>query len=121
MRRRPPRSTRTDTRFPYTTLFRSTEMGLGPCAPYGSVAEMILSGNVDALWILTPNHTRLDTMREIHQTVTANDTPLRAIACEKPLARTVAEAREMLRLAEAAGLNHGYLENRSEEQTSELQ
>src|SRR3546814_5903613 len=24
MRRRPPRSTRTDTRFPYTTLFRST-------------------------------------------------------------------------------------------------
>src|SRR3546814_6054839 len=25
MRRRPPRSTRTDTLFPYTTLFRSTE------------------------------------------------------------------------------------------------
>src|SRR3546814_5116585 len=25
MRRRPPRSTRTDTRFPYTTLFRSTD------------------------------------------------------------------------------------------------
>src|SRR3546814_7344063 len=25
MRRRPPRSTRTDTRFPYTTLFRSAE------------------------------------------------------------------------------------------------
>src|SRR3546814_17544599 len=33
MIRRPPRSTRTDTRFPYTTLFRSTnpdEMGIGP-------------------------------------------------------------------------------------------
>src|SRR3546814_11626646 len=29
MRRRPPRSTRTDTRFPYTTLFRSEEF-LGP-------------------------------------------------------------------------------------------
>src|SRR3546814_3014108 len=28
MRRRPPRSTRTDTRFPYTTLFRSH-----PCTP----------------------------------------------------------------------------------------
>src|SRR3546814_3754262 len=26
MRRRPPRSTRTDTLFPYTTLFRSSEM-----------------------------------------------------------------------------------------------
>jgi predicted dehydrogenase len=34
-----------------------------------------------------------------------------AVACEKPLARTLAEAREMLRLAEAAGLLHGYLEN----------
>src|SRR3546814_9744110 len=29
MIRRPPRSTRTDTLFPYTTLFRSA--GLGPC------------------------------------------------------------------------------------------
>src|SRR3546814_9198041 len=27
MRRRPPRSTRTDTRFPYTTLFRSLRIG----------------------------------------------------------------------------------------------
>src|SRR3546814_15097632 len=27
MRRRPPRSTRTDTRFPYTTLFRSRQRG----------------------------------------------------------------------------------------------
>src|SRR3546814_14004210 len=30
MIRRPPRSTRTDTLFPYTTLFRSTSVGLGP-------------------------------------------------------------------------------------------
>src|SRR3546814_9414390 len=28
MRRRPPRSTRTDTLFPYTTLFRSADRGL---------------------------------------------------------------------------------------------
>ncbi|MDQ3328936.1 MAG: Gfo/Idh/MocA family oxidoreductase, partial [Chloroflexota bacterium] len=33
------------------------------------------------------------------------------VSCEKPLARNIAEAREMLRLAEDAGLNHGYLEN----------
>src|SRR3546814_1871226 len=31
MRRRPPRSTRTDTLFPYTTLFRSCRVG--PCHP----------------------------------------------------------------------------------------
>src|SRR3546814_7665655 len=30
MIRRPPRSTRTDTRFPYTTLFRSLGLGNGP-------------------------------------------------------------------------------------------
>src|SRR3546814_20024833 len=29
MIRRPPRSTRTDTLFPYTTLFRSQDIGLG--------------------------------------------------------------------------------------------
>src|SRR3546814_6996407 len=30
MRRRPPRSTRTDTLFPYTTLFRSKDKGYTP-------------------------------------------------------------------------------------------
>src|SRR3546814_6293952 len=30
MKRRPPRSTRTDTLFPYTTLFRSAHYGRGP-------------------------------------------------------------------------------------------
>src|SRR3546814_4669746 len=33
MRRRPPRSTRTDTLFPYTTLFRSKGMGEGGSVP----------------------------------------------------------------------------------------
>src|SRR3546814_5020082 len=33
MIRRPPRSTRTDTLFPYTTLFRSTISGHQHCAP----------------------------------------------------------------------------------------
>src|SRR3546814_21035823 len=32
MIRRPPRSTRTDTLFPYTTLFRSRARGTGPAA-----------------------------------------------------------------------------------------
>src|SRR3546814_3476947 len=50
-------------------------------------------------------------MREIHRLAKAGRGSLRAVACENPLARTVAEAREMLRLAEDAGLIHGYLEN----------
>src|SRR3546814_10025966 len=37
MIRRPPRSTRTDTLFPYTTLFRS--VGRHPCHPFGRRAR----------------------------------------------------------------------------------
>src|SRR3546814_19263850 len=41
MIRRPPRSTRTDTLFPYTTLFRSVDViGRGCCRPAGhAIAE----------------------------------------------------------------------------------
>src|SRR3546814_8173415 len=35
MIRRPPRSTRTDTLFPYTTLFRSLEIDVGPGGDVG--------------------------------------------------------------------------------------
>src|SRR3546814_16337826 len=42
MGRRPPRSTRTDTLFPYTTLFRSTAYRLsGHCAGCQTVASLI--------------------------------------------------------------------------------
>src|SRR5581483_9282942 len=36
---------------------------------------------------------------------------LSAIACEKPLARNVAEAKRIAALVKRAGLAHGYLEN----------
>jgi predicted dehydrogenase len=86
-------------------------MELGPCTAFDSLEAMATSGAVDALWILTPNFARIETMREIHRLAKAGRAKLVGIACEKPLARTLAEAREMLRLAEDAGLNHGYLEN----------
>jgi predicted dehydrogenase len=85
-------------------------MGLGPCKAYGSVEELISSEEVDAVWILGPNDTRLDHMRAIGKAVEGGASLL-GVACEKPLARNLAEAREVLRLAEEAGLNHGYLEN----------
>lgn len=89
---------------------KARELGLGPAHVFDSVEAMLMSGEVDAVWLLTPNDTRLDIMREIHR-VTKAGAPLRAVACEKPLARTLAEAREMLALAQDAGLLHGYLEN----------
>lgn len=89
----------------------ANEMSLGPCTSYPDLAAMLASGSIDAIWIASPNHTRLGIMREIHAARGAGRTSVFAVACEKPLARTVAEAREMLRLAEEAGLLHGYLEN----------
>ena len=87
------------------------ELGLGPCAAYASIEDMLTSGEVDAVWIASVNHARLDVMREIHRVAKSGRTALRAVACEKPLARTLAEAREMLRLVQDCGLLHGYLEN----------
>ncbi len=87
------------------------EKELGPCKAHDSLASLLRDPNVDAIWILSPNYTRLDVMRTISQMVIAGESSVFAVACEKPLARTLAEAREMVRLAEDSGLAHGYLEN----------
>lgn len=93
------------------TAALANDLGLGPCRAYASIAEMLGSGEIDALWILSPNDRRLEAMREIHRLVTQEGARLAGVACEKPLGRTLPEAREMLRLAGEAGVNHGYLEN----------
>jgi predicted dehydrogenase len=87
------------------------EMELGPCRPFDSIEAMVRSGEVDAVWLLGPNHTRVDNMREICEAAGKGAGVLTAVACEKPLGRNLGEAREMLRLAESSGLIHGYLEN----------
>ena len=93
-----------------TLANKANGMDLGPCKAYGSVEELVASDEVNAVWILGPNDTRLDHMRAISQAMESGACLL-GVACEKPLARNLAEAREMLRLAEGASLNHGYLEN----------
>lgn len=86
-------------------------LGLGACRTHESLEALLSADDVDAIWILSPNYTRLDVMRTLHAAIKSGRSKVFAVACEKPLARTVAEAREMLTLAEDAGLNHGYLEN----------
>ena len=78
---------------------------------YGSVAEMVADPRIDALWICAPNYTRIPLMKEIVKTVKSGKGKLRGVACEKPLARNVAEARQMLELAREGGFLNGYLEN----------
>lgn len=87
------------------------ELDLGTCRVHDSLESLVTADAVDAIWILSPNYTRMEVMRTLHAAIKAGRSTIFAVACEKPLARTVAEAREMLRLAEDAGLNHGYLEN----------
>ena len=90
---------------------KANALELGPCRAFPTLEAMLISGEVDAIWIGVPNFARLETMREIHRLVTSRWAKLVGVACEKPLGRTLAEAREMLRLAEDAKLLHGYLEN----------
>src|SRR3546814_7089905 len=63
MIRRPPRSTRTDTLFPYTTLLRSPDLKANSIALDGSsliiLASLDLIELVTARWIVTIAHSTL--------------------------------------------------------------
>jgi predicted dehydrogenase len=84
---------------------------LGPCRAHASLESLIAADDVDAIWLLAPNDRRLEVMRTLSAAVKSGKSKVHAVACEKPLGRTLAEAREVLALAEDAGLAHGYLEN----------
>ncbi len=86
-------------------------LGLGPCRAMGSVEELLRSGEVDAVWVVGPNDTRVEHLQAIRDAVVAGEAPLAGVAVEKPLGRTLGEARTVAALAEEAGLHHGYLEN----------
>ena len=86
-------------------------LGVGDAKAHTSIADMVADPAVEGLWLCGPNHARVENVQEICEAVTSGRGSLRGIACEKPLARTVAEARQVRDLVEQAGLNHGYLEN----------
>jgi predicted dehydrogenase len=89
----------------------ANRMEVGPCRPFPSLEAMVTSPEIDALWVLGPNYARLENFQLIHDLVKSGKASLLGVACEKPLGRTIAEAREIMRLAKDARLNHGYLEN----------
>src|SRR5204862_107269 len=78
---------------------------------YRSVAEMVADPAIDALWLCGPNFARIENFEEIADAVTRGKGELRGIACEKPLARNVSEAKRVLELTKKTGIAHGYLEN----------
>jgi predicted dehydrogenase len=90
---------------------RARQYDVGEAKPFASIRDMIADPAIDALWLTGPNHRRLENLDEIVDAVLRGHGMLRGIACEKPLARTVAEAERMIELVARAGLVHGYLEN----------
>jgi predicted dehydrogenase len=86
-------------------------LGVGEARSYASITEMIADPAIDALWICGPNHRRVENLEEIVAALESGKGTLRGIACEKPLARNVAEARRCVELIRRAGVPHGYLED----------
>ncbi len=87
------------------------KLRIGNARPYKSVAKMIENPDIDAVWIGSPNYTRLEVMDEIVQAKKRGKAKLIGVACEKPLGRNVKEAEAMLNMAGEARLLDGYLEN----------
>src|SRR4029453_4172490 len=83
---------------------------VGDAKAFASLTEMAKAPEIDAIWICGPNHRRGGNMEEIVAARTAG-AELVAVACEKPLARNVAEAKRMIELVKKAGVLHGYLED----------
>ena len=84
---------------------------VGNATVFAEHEELAASSDVDAVWINCPNHVRIETMEAVVRGNARRAKPLAGICCEKPLARTVAEAKRMLELVEETGVPHGYLEN----------
>ena len=89
------------------------ELEVGDAKAYKSITEMVADPAIDAIWINGPNQARIENVEEIVNAVTSGKGTLKGIACEKPLGRTVAEAKHLLKLVEKAGIMHGYLENQA--------
>lgn len=75
--------------------------------------ELVADPAVDALWITSPNHVRVETVETVVEEVEQGGADLAGIAVEKPLARNLAEARTVVELVEGAGLAGAYLENQT--------
>ena len=93
------------------TAALANELGVGPAKAFDTITEMVEDPGVDALWVCSPNYTRIETFEEIANAVSSSKGELIGVACEKPLGRNVAEAKKVLVLTQSADLLDGYLEN----------
>jgi predicted dehydrogenase len=86
-------------------------LDVGAAKVYGSIGEMVADPAIDAVWLCGPNQARIENVEEIVDTIRSGKGRLLGLACEKPLARNVAEATRVLELVNSVGLKTAYLEN----------
>jgi predicted dehydrogenase len=86
-------------------------LDVGAAKPYASLADLVADQNIDALWVTGPNYARVQNFEEIVDTLQRGRGTLAGIACEKPLARNVAEATRVAALVNGVEVKTGYLEN----------
>ena len=94
-----------------TTAGIARKLGVGDAKPYPSITAMVEDPAIDAIWLSGPNYARIENVEEMVSAIERGKGKLIGIACEKPLARNVAEAKRVLELVNKVGLAHGYLEN----------
>jgi len=94
-----------------TTAGVAKKLGVGDAKPYPSITAMVEDPAIDAIWLSGPNYARIENVEEMVSALERGKGKLIGIACEKPLARNVAEAKRVLELVNKVGLAHGYLEN----------
>jgi predicted dehydrogenase len=86
-------------------------LDVGDPRTYDDLRELVRDPAVEALWITTPNQVRVEQIETICEEVASGRASLKGVAVEKPLARNLAEAKQVLDALEQAGIRHGYLEN----------
>jgi predicted dehydrogenase len=89
----------------------ANDLDIGAAKAYKTIGDMVADPAIDAIWITGPNQARVENVEEIVDALERGRGTLKGIACEKPLARNVAEAKEVLRLVNRTGIMHAYLED----------
>src|SRR5438552_8739226 len=67
------------------------KLGVGDAKPYPSIAAMVEDTAVDASWQCAPNHASIDNVKELVSKIERGKSNLLGLACEKRLARNIAE------------------------------
>ena len=86
-------------------------LDIGAAKVHSSITDLVADPAIDAIWLTGPNHRRVENVEEIVSALESGKGTLRGLACEKPLARNVAEAERVIELVNRVKLPTGYLEN----------